>query len=288
MLCAVFVPAALFSAAPAVAQTAPLPTLGAPTPTPVAPTPAPVAAPAAPASPPPPPKANPPDPRLRDLLVRATRMQSTLGRLAEKNGSSGMRGFLDLALGAAYAGIGVAVALDTREKPRDSFARGLAVVESLAIGGTYLGKGIYGLSLSSSTEEHRYARFLRDVREHRMTEVRLAQYEGELYIDAVHARSSRRFEAWANLGGALAGAGLIALAATSDMTGAAKGITYLEGAVLMPTCAIASVIGFTNESTNEKEWHRYRSQRTVTPVARLTVLPVLTPSYALLVVGSSF
>ena len=225
---------------------------------------------------------------MRDLLARATRMQSTLGRLAEKNGSSGARGFLDLALGAAYAGIGVAVALDTREKPRDSFGRGLAVIESLAIGGTYVGKGIYGLSLSSSTEEHRYARFLRDVRAHHMTEARLAQYEGEVYIDAVHARSSRRLEAWANLGGAFAGAGLIALAAASDMTGAAKGITYLEGAVVMPTCAIASVIGFTSESTNEKEWRRYRSQRPVAPVARLTVLPVLTPDHALLVVGSSF
>jgi hypothetical protein len=225
---------------------------------------------------------------MRDLLARATRMQSTLGRLAEKNGSSGARGFLDLAVGAAYAGIGVAVALDTREKPRDSFSRGLAVIESLAIGGTYVGKGIYGLSLSSSAEEHRYARFLRDVREHRMTEVRLVQYESELYVDALYSRSSRRFEAWTNLGGAFAGAGLIALAAASDMTGAAKAITYLEGAVLTPTCAIASVIGFTSESTNEKEWRRYRSQQPVASIARLTVLPVLTPSRALLVVASSF
>lgn len=225
---------------------------------------------------------------MRELLARATRMQAALGRLAKDSDSSGARAFLHLALGTAYAGLGVGLALDTHEKPRDSLFRAIAVTESLAIGGTYIGKSIYGFSLDSSFEEHRYARFLRDVREHRMTELRLAQYEGELYVEAVYARNGRRIEAWMNLGGAFAGAGLIALAAASDMTGAARGLTYLEGAVLTPTCAVAAIIGFVQESTIEKEWRRYRAEQSTAPRAQLTLLPVLTQSRALLVVGGSF
>jgi hypothetical protein len=215
-------------------------------------------------------------------------MQSTLGRLAKENDSSGAGALLSLALAAFYTGIGVAIAVDRHEEPRNSFFRGLAVTESLAIGGTYVGKAIYGLSVDSSFEEHRYARFLRDVRAHRMTEVRLAQYEAELYVEALHARSNRRVEAWANLGGALAGAGLIALAAASDMTGAARGVTYLEGALLTPTCAVGGIVGLARESVTEKEWRRYRAAQGPGSVARLTVVPLLTPGRALLVAGSSF
>jgi hypothetical protein len=225
---------------------------------------------------------------MRELLARATRMQSALGRLAKDSNSPGTRAFFDLTLGALYAGIGVGMALDTREKPRDSLFRGVAVTESLAIGGTFIGKGIYDLSAGSSFEEHRYARFLRDVRERRMTKLRLAQYEAELYVEALHARNNRRVEAWANLGGALAGAGLITLAATSDMTGSARILTYAEGFVLTPTCAIAGVVGLARESMIEKEWRRYRTEQATASVARLTVVPVLTPGRAVLVVGSSF
>ncbi|MES1184312.1 MAG: hypothetical protein ABUL60_10880 [Myxococcales bacterium] len=285
-LSAVSLCALLFSTLPAAAQTPPTPAQAAPMPTPVASTPGPATP--TPTQATPTLSTTPPDPRLRELLARATRMQSMLGRLAKESDNPGTRALLDLALGAAYAGIGVAVALDTHEKPRDSFFRGLAVTESLAIGGTYIGKAIYGLSGGSSFEEDRYARFLRDVRAHRMTELRLAQYEAELYVEADRARNGRRLQAWANLGGALAGAGLIALAATSNMTGAAKGLTLLEGAVLTPTCAIGGIVGLARESMIEKEWRRYRTEQGTASVARLTVVPVLTPGRAVLMVGSSF
>jgi hypothetical protein len=228
------------------------------------------------------------DPRMRSLLDRATRMQDALARLANENSSAGGSALLKLLVGVAYGGLGVGMALDKHEPAKDSFSRAVAVTESVAIGGSFLGMGVYDLSGGSSVDEHRYARFVRDVRAHQMTELRMEQYEGELYADAIISRTRRRTGAWANLGGALAGAGLIALAATSDMRGGARAFVYLEGAVLTPVCAISGIVELNHESANEREWRRYRSPKTAAPAARLLVWPLLTRNSALLVTGGTF
>jgi hypothetical protein len=193
-----------------------------------------------------------------------------------------------LAVGAAYTGIGVFAALNTQEEPRDSVFRGLAVTESLVIGGIFLGVGFHGLLPGPTMDVHRLARFQHDVRAGRMSETRLAQYEGELYAGALGARISRRTGGWMYMGAALAGSGLIVLAATSDMRGAAKELTYVEGAVLTPLCAILGVLRWTNESAREREWRRYRLGQSRAPVARLAVFPSLTAGGMLVVTGGIF
>lgn len=160
------------------------------------------------------------------LRARTLRMEQALSQLATENAGSGGMTAVALAVGAAYTGIGVFAALNTQEEPRDSVFRGLAVTESLVIGGIFLGVGFHGLLPGPTMDVHRLARFQHDVRAGRMSATRLAQYEGELYTGALGARISRRTTGWMYMGAALAGSGLIVLAATSDMRGAAKELTY--------------------------------------------------------------
>jgi hypothetical protein len=221
-----------------------------------------------------------------DLEARTLRMDGALERLARKN-AGGMPA-LDLVLGAAYSAIGVAIAFDRSEEPRSSFFRGLAVVESLAIGGAELGQAIDGWASGPSVDVARYARFRQDVRSGHWTSLRLAQYEGELYADAQISAMLRRRVAWASLGAGLAGASMIAIAATSDMRGAARGLTYVEGAVLLPIGTIGGLAALLSPSPNECEWRNYRQPQGVAPMRQLSLLPIPIPGGLLLSAGARF
>ncbi len=222
------------------------------------------------------------------LRARTSRMQAALARLAQENATSGGTVALHLGLGALYTGAGVIIAFDRSEEPRDSFFRGLAATETFLIGGAQLASGIYGLSAGAGVDEARYARFQRELRAGQLTERQLARYEGELFADAAISRSQRRYGGWISLGQAAAGAGLIVLAATSDMRGTARTLTYVEGAVLTPFCGISGFVALSSESANEREWQRYRGEYANRTVAQVSVVPVLAPGRMLLVASGNF
>ena len=121
-----------------------------------------------------------------------------------------------------------------------------------------------------------------------MSQARLAQYEGELYADAEISGSRRRMSGWVNLATGVAGAGLIALAATSDMRGAARGLTYLEGAVIMPLGLITGIVELRGQSSNEREWRNYRLGQGAVSPPRLSMAPMLLPSGLFLAGGGTF
>jgi hypothetical protein len=86
----------------------------------------------------------------------------------------------------------------------------------------------------------------------------------------------------------VAGAALIAIAATSDMRGAARDLTYLEGAVIMPVGLITGIVQLRSQSSNEREWRNYRLGEAAVPAPRLSMAPILLPSGLLLAGGGRF
>jgi hypothetical protein len=125
------------------------------------------------------------------------------------------------------------------------------------------------------------------VRAGKLNLFKLGQYEGELYLDAMAARSGRRSAGLLSLAAAASGAGLIVLAATSDMRGHARNLTYLEGGVFLPLGTIAGILLLTGESAYEKEWRQYRSGPTGAPTARWSVAPVITPGGFVIAAGAN-
>jgi hypothetical protein len=173
--------------------------------------------------------------------------------MADDSGGSEAIVVLSLLAGAGYAGIGVAMATDTEQEPRDSFYRGFAVTQSLILGGICLGYGAYGLASwnSPSLGTARYARFRREVRAGELSAFKLGQYEGELYRDAIVARAGRRSGGLLLLAVGAAGAGLIALAATSDMRGQARFVAYAEGGAFVSLGTIAGILLLTRRSSTQ-------------------------------------
>jgi hypothetical protein len=89
------------------------------------------------------------------------------------------------------------------------------------------------------------------------------------------ARQGRLSSGFLSLGAGAAGAGLIALAATSDMRGDARNLTYAEGGGFLVLGTIAGILLLSSESPSERAWRQYRSAASGRSVARWTLLPVL-------------
>jgi hypothetical protein len=64
-------------------------------------------------------------------------------------------------------------------------------------------------------------------------------------------------------------------------------LTYFEGGLLLPLGTISGILLLSGESAREREWRRYRSGATAAPVARWSVLPVLTRGGFLVAAGAS-
>ena len=221
---------------------------------------------------------------------RVARLDKTLASLAdESDGLGDGLAVISLVAGVAYAGFGVSLAVDPDQEPRDSSSRGIVVTETLILSGFLLGVGAYGLSSwgSPSPGSHRYARWQRDLRAGKLSHFKLGQYEGELYREAVVARSGRRAGGFLYLGVAAAGAGLIALAATSDLRGEARTVTYVEGAAFLPLGTIAGILMLAGESSHERQWRLYRSGAPSQSVARWSLHPVVTRDGFLFSAGAS-
>ena len=100
-------------------------------------------------------------------------------------------------------------------------------------------------------------------------------------------RAGRRLGGFISLGAAGAGAGLIALAATSDMRGGARLLTYAEGGVMLAYGTIANILLLSRESDVERQWRLYRTSASAPPVARWSVQPIVTPhGFVLTTAGS--
>jgi hypothetical protein len=221
--------------------------------------------------------------------ARVARLDKTLASLSDDGAGWEALVVLSFLTGAAYTGIGVAIATDTKQEPRASFLRGVAVTESLLFGGLCFGIGANGLASwnGPSMGTARYARFRRDRGAGELSAFKLGQYEGELYRDATAAGSRRRADGFLLLAAGAAGAGLIALAATSDMRGDARFLVYLEGGTFLPFGTVAGILLLSGESAQERQWRLYRTAARPASVVRWSVHPVLTPHGFAFAAGAS-
>ena len=223
------------------------------------------------------------------LQLRTQRMELALARLSKQNSNSAVLPFFDVLAGLLYCGIGVAAAVDKQAvPPGDEGMRGFLATESLALGGMLLGVAVFRFTAGPTTDGHRYARFQRDVHSGRWSELTLSQYEGELYADATISARIRRANGWIGLGAGAAGAGLIALGATSRLRGFDRTLVYIEGGVLLPFGAVGGIAALSGQSSNEREWRNYRLGERARPSARLTFAPVFTRNSMFVAAGAAF
>jgi len=84
-------------------------------------------------------------------------MDKALARLAKENQRSSAGPWLNLVVGTFYVALGAGAAFDRSEEPRSSGFRGIAVTESLVIGGALLGSAAFGFAAGPSIDGSRYA-----------------------------------------------------------------------------------------------------------------------------------
>ena len=230
-------------------------------------------------------------PRIDTLERRSARLDATLGKLARVNTVSGGTAVVQLLTGALYLGAGTWLAFDKNEALGSSAFRGFAVTESILIGAWQFALGLHNAAGVTTTDQDRFARFQGDRRAGRLSDVAIAQYEGELYADACLARKQRIATAWMNIGAAAGGAVLVGFAAGSELRGDARGLSYVEGAALILAGTWVGISSATTESNNEREWRRYRSGQPLgnrDSSSGLALRPALGPHMAALGISGAF
>jgi hypothetical protein len=101
-------------------------------------------------------------------------MGTALARLAKDNQRSDTWPWINLVNGVFYTALGIGAAFDRSEEPRSSGFRGIAVTESLVIGGALIGDAVFGFAAGPSIDGGRYTRFQRDLHGGGLSEARLA------------------------------------------------------------------------------------------------------------------
>ncbi len=150
-------------------------------------------------------------------------------------------------------------------------------------------RGVYALGGVTSDSEARLERFNRSRAQGKLNEVELARFEGQLELEASGGARSPRWSAVGSIGGAAAGAGLIALGATSRLRGPARDVMYYEGGALFVVETALAVWQLSRESVYEREWRAYRADNPEqTSALHVRFAPLLAPHVAALSVLGQF
>jgi hypothetical protein len=214
---------------------------------------------------------------------RADRMAASLTRLAEANRWSAGDTVLSLTAGAALMGFGTYFAFSREAQEGNGSSRGFAVVLSVLAGSSLFARGVYSLGGVSTESEARLVRFNQKRTQGTLNEIELARFEGQLELEAVNARTKRRWSAVSSIGGAAAGAGLMVLGATSRLRGPARDVMYYEGGGLFAVETALAIYELRRESTGEREWRSYQSKEAPRASSlRFQIAPVLAPHVAAL------
>jgi hypothetical protein len=93
--------------------------------------------------------------------------------------------------------------------------------------------------------------------EHELDVVEFARIEGELASEAQLSRFGRRLSAFSSIGLIASGAGLIGLAASSELDGAIESDAYVLGGVVIGVGAIQTVALLLTRTPAERAWQHY-------------------------------
>jgi hypothetical protein len=186
---------------------------------------------------------------------RVDRLESSLVELAHADSlvrSWGAVGALVLGGVLIAGGVLVGVA-DDGWGPR---GRAAVSVAAWAAGASLIAAGVYRF-FSRTPGEERLQRWSGLRQERKLDVFEFARIEGELASEAETARFGRRLAAYSSIGLVAGAAGLIGLAASSELDGSVETDAYVLGGVLAGVGAIQTVTLFLTRTPAEKAWQHY-------------------------------
>jgi hypothetical protein len=186
---------------------------------------------------------------------RVDRLEASLVELAHADSIIRQWGFVGaLIVGGALIAAGVLVGVD--EKEWGGKGRAAVSVAAWAAGASLIGAGIYR-AFSRTPSEDRLERWSALRQNKKLDIFEFARIEGELANEAEMARFNRRLAAFSSFGLVAGGAGLIGLAASSELDGSVEKDAYILGGVVAGVGAIQAVALLIQRTPAERAWKHY-------------------------------
>jgi hypothetical protein len=186
---------------------------------------------------------------------RVDRLEASLVELAHADSLVRTWGAVGaLIVGGALIAGGVLVAADGE----DWGGRGRAAVSigAWSAGASLIAAGVYRL-FSTTPAEDRLLRWSGLRQDRKLDVFEFARIEGELASEAEDARFNRRLSAFSSIGLVAGGAGLIGLAASSELDGHIEKDAYILGSVVMGVGAIQTAALLLTRTPAERAWKHY-------------------------------
>ena len=186
---------------------------------------------------------------------RVDRLESSLVELAHADSLVRNWGAVGaLIIGGTLIAGGVLVGVD--DEGWGGRGRAAVSVTAWAAGASLIAAGIYRF-FSRTPGEARLLRWSGLRQERKLDVFEFARIEGELASEAETARFGRRLAAYSSIGLIAGGAGLIGLAASSELDGSIESDAYVLGGVMMGVGAIQTVALFLTRTPAERAWQHY-------------------------------
>jgi hypothetical protein len=186
---------------------------------------------------------------------RISRLESSLVELAHADGLIRQWGAVGaLIVGGALIAGGVLIAVD--DEGWDGRGRAAVSVSAWSAGASLIAAGIYRV-FTRTPAENRLVRWSGLRQDRKLDVFEFARIEGELASEAESARFGRRLSAWSSIGLVAAGAGLIGLAASSELDGSVENDAYILGGVVVGVGALQTVALLLTRTPAERAWQHY-------------------------------
>jgi hypothetical protein len=185
---------------------------------------------------------------------RVDRLEASLVELAHADSLVRNLGAVGaLVLGSAMIAGGVLVGVDD-----DWGGRGRVAVSVAAwsAGASLIAAGVYRF-FSRTPSEDRLLRWSGLRQDHKLDVFEFARIEGELASEAESSRFGRRLAAFSSFGMIAGGAGLIGLAASSELEGAIEKDAFILGGVVVGVGAVQSIALLLTRTPAERAWKHY-------------------------------
>lgn len=200
--------------------------------------------------------AAPPGPAERWVDARRVdRLESSLVELAHADAIVRSWGAVGaLILGGVLIAGGVIIGVDNEDW--DGRGRAAVSVTAWAAGASLIAAGVYRC-FSRTPAEDRLLRWSGLRQERKLDVFEFARIEGELASEAESAGFGRRLAAFSSIGLVAAGAGLVGLAASSELDGSIETDAYVLGSVMAGVGAIQAVALLLVRTPAERAWKHY-------------------------------
>lgn len=186
---------------------------------------------------------------------RVARLESSLVELAHADALVRQWGGVGaLIVGGALIAGGVLIGVD--DEGWGGRGRAAVSVSAWSAGASLIAAGVFRFFTHTPAED-RLLRWSGLRQEHKLDVFEFARIEGELASEAQSARFARRLAAFSSIGLVAGGAGLIGLAASSELDGEIESDAYVLGGVVAGVGALQTVALLLIGTPAERAWQHY-------------------------------